>query len=81
MQKLVLLSLLLLVASKNTIIEFEKDQKIFIEINQVGKELVDAKNLILELKNRINSLNLRIDGKKAYNSSGILIKGGKEELE
>ena len=57
------------------------NQKSFIEIKQVGKELVDAKNLIVELKNRINSLNLRIDGKKTYNSSGILIQDGKDELE
>ena len=57
------------------------NQKSFIEIKQVGKELVDAKNLIVELKNRINSLNLRIDGKKTYNSSGILIQDGKDEFE
>ena len=57
------------------------NKKGFYEIKQIGKELVDAKNLIVELKNRINSLNLRIDGKKTYNSSGILIQDGKDELE
>ena len=62
-------------------IQKNANQKSFIEIKQVGKELVDAKNLIVELKNRINSLNLRIDGKKTYNSSGILIQDGKDELE
>ena len=54
--------------------------KSFIEIKQIGKELVDAKNLIVELKNRVNSLNLRIDGKKVYNTSGILLPEGKNEL-
>ena len=51
------------------------NKKSFYEIKQIGKELVDAKNLVVELKNRINSLNLRIDGRKTYNSSGILIQG------
>ena len=51
------------------------NQKSFYEIKQIGKEFVDAKNLIVELKNRINSLNLRIDGRKTYNNSGILIQG------
>ena len=57
------------------------NKKHFIEMRQIGKELVDAKNIVVELKNRINSLNLRIDGKKTYNSSGILIQDGKDELE
>ena len=52
------------------------NKKSFYEIKQIGKELVDAKNLVVELKNRINSLNLRIDGRKTYNSSGILIREG-----
>ena len=56
------------------------NKKSFIEIKQIGKELVDAKNLILELKNRVNSLNLRIDGKKVYNTSGILLPDEKNEL-
>ena len=45
--------------------------KTIYEINEIGKELVDTKNLIVELKKRINSLQLRIDGRKAYNSEGI----------
>ena len=55
------------------------NKKHFIEMRQIGKELVDAKNIVVELKNRINSLNLRIDGKKTYNSSGILIREGTDE--
>ena len=50
------------------------NQKSFYEIKQIGKEFVDAKNLIVELKNRINSLNLRIDGRKTYNTSGAVIR-------
>ena len=56
-----------------------ENKKHFIEMKQIGKELVDAKKIIVELKNRINSLNLRIEGKKTYNSSGILIRDGMEE--
>ena len=55
------------------------NKKHFIEMRQIGKELVEAKNIVIELKNRINSLNLRIDGKKRYNSSGILIREGTDE--
>ena len=55
------------------------NKKHFIEMKQIGKELVDAKNLVVELKNRINSLNLRIEGKKRYNSSGILVSDEIEE--
>ena len=54
------------------------NKKHFIEMKQIGKELVDAKNLVVELKNRINSLNLRIERKKTYNASGILIHDGIE---
>ena len=56
------------------------NQKSFYEIKQIGKEFVDAKNLIVELKNRINSLNLRIDGRKTYNTSGAVIREWKDEL-
>ena len=56
------------------------NQKSFYEIKQIGKEFVDAKNLIIELKNRINSLNLRIDGRKTYNTSGAVIREWKDEL-
>ena len=56
-----------------------ENEKHHIEMKQIGKELVDAKNLVVELKNRINSLNLRIEGKKSYNVSGILIRDGIDE--
>ena len=56
------------------------NQKSFYEIKQIGKEFVDEKNLIIELKNRINSLNLRIDGRKTYNTSGAVIREWKDEL-
>ena len=56
------------------------NQKSFYEIKQIGKEFVDAKNLLVELKNRINSLNLRIDGRKTYNTSGAVIREWKDEL-
>ena len=56
------------------------NQKSFYEIKQIGKEFVDAKNLIVELKNRINSLNLRIDGRKTYNTNGAVIHDWKDEV-
>ena len=56
------------------------NQKSFYEIKQIGKVFVDAKNLIVELKNRINSLNLRIDGRKTYNTSGAVIHDWKDEV-
>ena len=56
------------------------NQKSFYEIKQIGKEFVDAKNLIVELKNRINSLNLRIDGRKTYNTRGAIIHDWKDEV-
>ena len=55
------------------------NKKGFYEIKQIGKDLLDSKNLIVELKNRINSLNLRIEGKKTYNSSGKLIREGNDQ--
>ena len=55
------------------------NKKGFYEIKQIGKDLLDSKNLIVELKNRINSLNLRIEGKKTFNSSGKLIREGNDQ--
>ena len=52
--------------------------KNFTEIKQIGKELLDANNLVIELKNRINSLNIRIDGRKTYNTDGSVIQEGKD---
>ena len=53
--------------------------KNFTDIKQIGKELVDANNLVIELKNRVNSLNLRIDGRKTYNTNGSVIQEGKDK--
>ena len=47
------------------------NKKTILEIKEINKELVDSKNVIVELKRRINSLQLRIDGRKAYNADGI----------
>ena len=47
------------------------NKKIVLEIKEINKEFLDSNNLVIELKKRINSLQLRIDGKKAYNSDGI----------
>ena len=55
------------------------NKKTILEIKEISKELVDSKNLIIELKKRINSLQLRIDGKKAYNSDGIPVLDTKIE--
>ena len=41
------------------------------EIKQLKNELLDSKNLMTELKTRVNSLKLRIDGKQMYNADGI----------
>ena len=41
------------------------------EIKQLKNDLLDAKNLMTELKMRVNALKLRIDGKAMYNADGI----------
>ena len=41
------------------------------EINELKNEFLDSKNLMTELKMRVNSLKLRIDGKAMYNADGI----------
>ena len=55
------------------------NNKTKLELNEINKELVDSKNLVVELKKRINSLQLRIDGKKAYNVDGIPVLDTKIE--
>ena len=55
------------------------NNKTIIEIKEINKELLDSNNLVIELKKRINSLQLRIDGKKAYNSDGIPVLDTKIE--
>ena len=41
------------------------------EIKELKNDLLDSKNLVTELKMRVNSLKLRIDGKTMYNVDGI----------
>ena len=41
------------------------------EIKELKNEFLDSKNLIAELKMRVNSLKLRIDGTAMYNADGI----------
>ena len=55
------------------------NKKAELDIKEIGKDFVDSKNLILELKKRVNSLQLRIDGNKAYNADGIPILNTKIE--
>ena len=57
--------------TQNLNLQKNANVKTVLEIKEINKELVDSKNLIVELKKRINSLQLRIDGKKAYNPDGI----------
>lgn len=45
--------------------------KVINKINDAKSDLVDTNNLITELKQRINSLKLRIDGIPMFNSDGI----------
>ena len=43
------------------------------EIKELKNELLDSKNLVEELKMRVNSLKLRVDGTPMYNADGIPI--------
>ena len=45
-----------------------KNQK---EIKELKNQFLDTKNLLTELKTRVNSLKLRIDGAPMYNADGI----------
>ena len=51
-------------------IENNKNNK---EISQIKKDFLDTKNLITELKMRVNSLKLRVDGKEMFNKDGLPI--------
>ena len=51
-------------------IENNKNNK---DIKLIKNELLDTKNLITELKMRVNSLKLRIDGKEMFNKEGLPI--------
>ena len=50
------------------------------EIKQIKNDLLDTKNLVCELKDRVNALKLRIDGTKMYNSDGMPVLETKNEL-
>ena len=65
--------------TQNLNLQKNANLKTVLEIKQINKELIDSKNLVVELKKRINSLQLRIDGKKAYNSDGIPVLDTKLE--
>ena len=65
--------------TQNLNIQKNANTKTIHDIKVISKELVDANNLIVELKKRINSLQLRIDGRKAYNSDGIPVLNTKIE--
>ncbi len=65
--------------TQNLNLQKNANLKTVLEIKQINKELIDSKNLVVELKKRINSLQLRIDGQKAYNSDGIPVLDTKLE--
>ena len=43
------------------------------QINEIKNEFLDTKNLITELKMRVNALKLRVDGKEMFNKDGLPI--------
>jgi len=49
------------------------------EIKELKNEFLDSKNLVTELKMRVNSLKLRIDGNSMYNADGIPVLDTKIE--
>ncbi len=49
------------------------------EIKELKNEFLDSKNLMTELKMRVNSLKLRIDGTSMYNDDGIPVLNSKLE--
>jgi hypothetical protein len=40
-------------------------------MKNLKKEIIDCQNFVIELKDRINSLKLRIDGNKMYNEDNL----------
>ena len=56
-----------------------ENQKLKQQIKTISNELIEPKNLIVELKKRIESLRLRIDGNKAFNEDGIPVLDTKIE--
>ena len=47
------------------------------EIKELKNQFLDSKNLVAELKMRVNSLKLRIDGTPMYNTDGIPVLNSK----
>ena len=50
-----------------------RNTKINNQMKEFKKEMVESQNLVIELKDRINSLKLRIDGKEMFNKEGLPI--------
>ena len=50
------------------------------EMKKLKNDLLDTKNLLCELKDRVNALKLRVDGSRMYNSEGIPVLETKNEL-
>ena len=48
-----------------------RNTKINNQMKEFKKEMVESQNLVIELKDRINSLKLRIDGKEMYNEDNL----------
>ena len=48
-----------------------KNTRINNQMKEFKKEMVESQNLVIELKDRINSLKLRIDGKEMYNEDNL----------
>ena len=48
-----------------------RNTKINNQMKEFKKEMVESQNLVIELKDRINSLKLRIDGKRMYNEDNL----------
>ena len=51
------------------------------QIKELKKEFLDTKNLIAELKMRVNALKLRVDGKEMFNKEGLPILETKISLQ
>ena len=48
-----------------------KNTRINNQMKEFKKEMIESQNLVIELKDRINSLKLRIDGKRMYNEDNL----------
>ena len=48
-----------------------KNTRINNQMKEFKKEMIESQNLVIELKDRINSLKLRIDGKQMYNEDNL----------